>query len=110
MKTIPMVPACQNMEELHKLTDLICECIHPQMVILFGYYAGMDFHNALKGYEMLVITEEKPMITVRELVGLSGSVLPYRLLIGGPSVLVGNLIPDEVPPISEALIRTRRVR
>ena len=24
MKTIPMVPACQNMEELHKLTDLIC--------------------------------------------------------------------------------------
>ena len=33
MKTIPMVPACQNMEELHKLTDLICEYIHPQMVI-----------------------------------------------------------------------------
>ena len=69
MKTIPMVPACQNMEELHKLTDLICEYIHPQMVILFGYYAGMDFHNALKGYEMLVIMEEKPTLTVRELVG-----------------------------------------
>ena len=69
MKTIPMVPACQNMEELHKLTDLICEYIHPQMVILFGYYAGMDFHNALKGYEILVIMEEKPTLTVRELVG-----------------------------------------
>ena len=69
MKTIPMVPACQNMEELHKLTDLICEYIHPQMVILFGYYAGMDFHNALKGYEMLVIMEEKPTLTDRELVG-----------------------------------------
>lgn len=39
------------------------------MVILFGYYAGMDFHNALKGYEMLVIMEEKPTLTVRELVG-----------------------------------------
>lgn len=39
------------------------------MVILFGYYAGMDFHNALKGYEILVIMEEKPTLTVRELVG-----------------------------------------
>ena len=80
MKTIPMVPACQNMEELHKLTDLICEYIHPQMVILFGYYAGMDFHNALKGYEMLVIMEEKPTLTVRELVGYLKT--HYRLITG----------------------------
>ena len=67
MKTIPLIPACQNMEELQKLTNLICEYVHPQMIILFGYYAGMTIGNVLKGYELLILTQEKPSVSYRAL-------------------------------------------
>ena len=69
MKTIPMVPACQNLEELQKLTTLVCECIHPEMVILFGHYAGMSFQEIRSGYEMLILVKEPSPISVRELTG-----------------------------------------
>ena len=36
MKTIPFVPACQNMEEIQKLAVLITDFIHPEMIVLFG--------------------------------------------------------------------------
>lgn len=67
MKTIPMVPACQYMVELQRLTALICEYIHPEMVILFGYYAGMSFRNVSGGYEMLILVNDLRPVSVREL-------------------------------------------
>lgn len=67
MKTIPKVPATQNIEELQKLTGLICECIQPEMVILLGHYAGMKISSILKGYELLILTKNNPKLSYREL-------------------------------------------
>jgi len=66
MKIIPMVPACQNMAELKKLTDLVCECVHPDMIVLFGHYAGMNEVCIHRGYEFLVITREPQSETYRD--------------------------------------------
>lgn len=67
MKTIPLVPACQNIMELTKLAELTVEMIQPEMVILFGYYAGMPLASTHRGYELLVLTREKPTITYSEI-------------------------------------------
>lgn len=67
MKTIPNVPACQNMEEIQRLTDLITEFVHPEVIILFGRYAGMSFHNIKGGYEMLILTKNETELTTGEL-------------------------------------------
>lgn len=68
MKTIPLVPASQNTEELQKITDLICECVHPDMVVLLGHYAGMKFANVLRGYELLILIKDIPSVKYREIV------------------------------------------
>lgn len=63
MKTIPLVPACQNIMELKKLAELISEYMHPEMIILFGHYAGMPLASTHRGYELLILTRDKPDIT-----------------------------------------------
>lgn len=67
MKTLPPIPAYQQFEELQKLTRLICEFLHPEMIILFGHYAGMNSCHILKGYEMLILTSGKCPVSFQEL-------------------------------------------
>lgn len=69
MKTIPFVPACQNMEEIQKLAVLITDFIHPEMIILFGRYAGMPSYDIRGGYELLILTENQPAVGVKEVMG-----------------------------------------
>ncbi len=76
MKTIPIVPACQNIEEIHRLSHLIIDFIHPEMIILFGQYAGMSLHDIRKGYEMLILTVDQPKVGIRELTGYLDSHFP----------------------------------
>lgn len=65
MKIIPNLPACQNMDELERLTKLICSSVHPEVIILFGKYAGMSLANIQGGYEILVLTKDLPATTYR---------------------------------------------
>lgn len=59
MKTLPLIPACGQIRELQKLTFIIREYFHPEMLILFGHYAGMQTNCLNRGYEMLILTPEK---------------------------------------------------
>lgn len=63
MKILPSVPACQNIMELKRLAELTEEYVHPELIILFGYYAGMSLACTHRGYELLVITKEVPDVT-----------------------------------------------
>ena len=76
MKTIPIVPACQNIEEIHRLSCMIEDFIHPEMIILFGRYAGMALHDIRGGYEMLILTADRPKVGIRELAGYLDSHFP----------------------------------
>lgn len=58
MKTLQFIPAYGNMEEIQKITTLICECVNPLFVILFGHYAGMYLHSPKDGYEFLILTDD----------------------------------------------------
>lgn len=66
MNNFSTFPFYQNMEEIKKISDLICDYLHPEMVILFGQYAGMPPTTILGGYEFLVIIQESTSILVRE--------------------------------------------
>lgn len=59
MKTLPLIPACGQIRELQKLTAIIREHFHPEMLILFGHYAGMQTNCLNRGYEMLILTPDK---------------------------------------------------
>ena len=78
MKTIPFVPACQNMEEIQKLTVLITDFIHPEMIVLFGRYAGMPLYDIRGGYELLILTEDQPSVSVKELAGYLATHFPVQ--------------------------------
>ena len=69
MKTIPFVPACQNMEEIQKLAVLITDFIHPEMIVLFGRYAGMPSYDIRGGYELLILTANQLAVGVKEVMG-----------------------------------------
>lgn len=56
MKTPLSMPDTDIVNELKKITGLICDLIDPAFVILFGEYAEMKFRNAVGGYELLVLT------------------------------------------------------
>ena len=78
MKTIPFVPACQNMAEIQKLTVLITDFIHPEMIVLFGRYAGMPLYDIRGGYELLILTEAQPSVSVKELTGYLATHFPLQ--------------------------------
>ena len=67
MKIIPSISVCHNIDELNKLVALICDYIHPELIILFGKYAGMQSTDIREGYELLILTKEAPAITYQEL-------------------------------------------
>lgn len=56
IENIPLVPACEHIAELNRLTLLICEYIQPEAIILYGDYARTAVASPLKGYEMLILT------------------------------------------------------
>lgn len=56
-----------NADEIKKITDLICDVLQPEMIILFGQYAGMPPTNILKGYEFLILHRETSPVLLREL-------------------------------------------
>lgn len=56
MKTPILMPDTNIVNELKKITALICDLIDPAFVILFGEYADMKFQNAAGGYELLILT------------------------------------------------------
>lgn len=62
MKTPLLISDTHVVEELQRITDLICECNNVAFVILFGSYAGMEYRSALGGYELLVLTTEEPLL------------------------------------------------
>ena len=78
MKTIPFVPACQNMEEIQKLAVLITDFIHPEMIVLFGRYAGMPSYDIRGGYELLILTANQPAVGVKEVMGYLAMNFPEK--------------------------------
>lgn len=56
MKTPLLMPDNNIVNEIKRITGLICDLIDPAFVILFGEYADMKFQNAVGGYELLVLT------------------------------------------------------
>lgn len=67
MKTLQMVPACRNADELQRIVALIRECAPPAMVILFGHYAGMTLQSVYRGYELLVLFPQGIQVSGRQL-------------------------------------------
>ena len=78
MKTIPFVPACQNMEEIQKLAVLITDFIHPEMIVLFGRYAGMPSYDIRGGYELLILTANQLAVGVKEVMGYLAMNFPEK--------------------------------
>ena len=56
-----------NADEIKKITNLICDVLHPEMIVLFGQYAGMPPTNILGGYEFLILCRETSPVLLREL-------------------------------------------
>ena len=45
-----------NLSELKRITGLIRQCASPDMIVLYGRYAGGTLASALGGYELLLLT------------------------------------------------------
>lgn len=67
MKIIPSISVCHNIDELNRLVSLICEYIHPELIILFGKYAGMQSTDIREGYELLILTKEVTAVSYQDL-------------------------------------------
>ena len=78
MKTIPFVPACQNMQEIQKLAVLITDFIHHEMIVLFGRYAGMPSYDIRGGYELLILTANQLAVGVKEVMGYLAMNFPEK--------------------------------
>lgn len=49
-----------NLSELKRITGLIRQCASPDMIVLYGRYAGGTLASALGGYELLLLTAKNP--------------------------------------------------
>lgn len=56
----------KNLRELKQMTLLIDEYCKPQLITLFGKYAGTSVQSAMGGYEFLVIVDRIKLSTERE--------------------------------------------
>lgn len=53
--------------ELVRISALILEAAAPEFIVLFGRYARTPFPGAQGGYELLVVTENEPLLPPQEL-------------------------------------------
>ncbi|MFQ8804491.1 MAG: hypothetical protein ACLR8Y_04365 [Alistipes indistinctus] len=45
---------------MKRITGLIRQCASPDMIVLYGRYAGGTLASALGGYELLLLTAKNP--------------------------------------------------
>lgn len=65
-----------NLSELKRITGLIRQCASPDMIVLYGRYAGGTLASALGGYELLVADRKEPSSRNRRGDALSVRIFP----------------------------------